>query len=317
MMRAQLIGVGAYLPLQRFDNHMLSERLDTNDDWIRQRTGIVARRIAAPDQLTSDLAAEAARVALINAGIDAAAIDRIIVATTTPDRIFPATAALVQEKIGAINAAAFDIQAVCTGFVYGLSLVDALIQSGQAKTVLLIGAETMSRILDWTDRGTAILFGDGAGAFVFKAGQGASGILATRIHSDGRFASELTTDGGVSQGTLGKLRMNGKEVFRHAVQNLSDVALEVCDASQLPLSAIDWLVPHQANARIIEQVAQRVGISPEKIILTVSEHGNTSAASVPLAFAEAWQDGRIKPGQIVLCEAMGGGFTWGGCVLRI
>jgi 3-oxoacyl-[acyl-carrier-protein] synthase-3 len=316
-MRAQLIGVGAYLPPQRVDNAMIAERLDTNDEWIRQRTGIAARRIAAPEQLTSDLATEAARAALKNAGIDAAALDRIIVATTTPDRTFPATAALVQAKIGAANAAAFDIQAVCSGFLYGLSLVEALIQSGQAKTVLLIGAETMTRLLDWTDRGTAILFGDGAGAFVFKAGQGDAGILATRIHSDGRHAGELTTDGGASQGTIGTLRMNGKEVFRHAVQNLSDVAMETCAAAGLPLNAVDWLVPHQANARIIEQVAQRVGIPAEKIIVTVSEHGNTSAASVPLAFAEAWYDGRIKPGQVVLCEAMGGGFTWGGCVLRI
>ncbi len=322
MIRARVIGAGACLPSNIVTNDELAKTVDTSDEWIQGRTGIKQRHIALPGEKTSDLALGAARAALTDAGIDAGELDMIICATTTPDESFPAVATIVQSRLGMHQGAAFDVQAVCSGFVYGLSVADSLIRTGAARTILLIGAETMSRLLDWNDRTTCVLFGDGAGAVVLQAHTGVGtnadqGILNTRLFSDGRLHDMLYTDGGVSSTqSIGKLKMQGKEVFKHAVTNLSAAIQASADASNIPLSEIDWFVPHQANQRILDGTAKKLGIDPARVVSTVALHGNTSAASVPLALVTAVQDGRIKRGDLVLLEAMGGGFTWGAALLR-
>jgi len=322
VIRTRVIGIGASLPENIVTNDDLAKRVDTSDTWIRERTGITQRHIARDGEKTSDLALAASRAALIDAGIDAGELDMIIVATTTPDESFPAVATMIQARLGMARGAAFDVQAVCSGFIYGLSVADSMIRTGQARTILLVGAETMSRLLDWDDRGTCVLFGDGAGAVVLQAhvGRGDNadqGILNTKLFSDGRLHDLLYADGGVSStGTAGKLRMQGKEVFRHAVTNIAAAITASADAAGLPVAEIDWFVPHQANQRILDGTARKLGIDPAKVISTVALHGNTSAASVPLALATAVQDGRIKRGDLVLLEAMGGGFTWGAALLR-
>jgi 3-oxoacyl-[acyl-carrier-protein] synthase-3 len=317
--RAVVAGCGACLPAKTLSNAELATRVETSDEWIQQRTGIRQRAIAAEGELTSDLAAAAGRAALAHAGIAATELDLILVATATPDRTFPATACRVQHLLGAVNAAAFDLQAVCSGFVYSLATARAWLLSGQARTVLVIGAETFSRILDWQDRNTCVLFGDGAGAFVLRAedGPGTAGIEAVHIAADGSKEELLYVDGGPSRGQAsGFVRMNGREVFRHAVAHLSEVIERLLTISGRTLSDIDWLVPHQANARILEGVSQRVGLPLDKVIVTVDRHANTSAASIPLAFCAGVQDGRIQRGQRLILEAMGGGFTWGGVLLE-
>ena len=322
MIRSRIIGSGAYLPKTVLTNADLAKRVDTSDEWIRERTGIRQRHVVAEGEKTSDLAVEAGRIALLDAGIDANELDLIIVATTTPDRTFPSTATLVQARLGMMHGAAFDVQAVCSGFIYGLSVADAFIKAGQARTILLIGAESMSRLLDWTDRTTCVLFGDGAGAVVISAAEGKgdnsdSGILNTKIFSDGRLQDMLYVDGGPSSTqTTGYLRMQGKEVFRHAVTNISAAIEASVKAAGLSIDDIDWFVPHQANQRILDGTARKLGIAPDRVISTVAEHGNTSAASVPLALVTAIKDGRIKKGDLVLMEAMGGGFTWGASLVR-
>jgi 3-oxoacyl-[acyl-carrier-protein] synthase-3 len=322
MIRARVIGCGSFLPSNIVTNDDLAKRMDTSDEWIRERTGIKQRHIALETEKTSDLAVGAARAALMDAGIDANELDMIIMATTTPDESFPATATIVQSRLGMTRGAAFDVQAVCSGFIYGMALADSLIRTGAARTILLIGAETMSRLLDWNDRTTCVLFGDGAGAIVLQAhlGQGDNadqGILNTRIFSDGRLHDMLYTNGGVSSTqTAGKLKMQGKEVFKHAVTNIAAAIVASSEAARLAIDAIDWFVPHQANQRILDGTARKLGIDPAKVISTVAEHGNTSAASVPLALVAAVQDGRIRRGDLVLLEAMGGGFTWGAALLR-
>jgi 3-oxoacyl-[acyl-carrier-protein] synthase-3 len=320
--RSIITGCGAYLPERRVSNDELSRTVDTNDEWIIERTGIRFRHIAAKGEKTSDLALAAARQALESAKVEPADLDFIIVATATPDETFPATATIVQAALGMTSGAAFDVQAVCSGFIYALSIADNFIKAGQAKRILVIGAETFSRILDWTDRTTCVLFGDGAGAVVVEAGTGEGttadrGILATRLHADGRQHDLLYVDGGPSStGSTGFVRMKGKEVFRHAVVNLANVVNETLDAAGLAPTDIDWIVPHQANRRILDGTARKLGIPPEKVVITVDEHANTSAASVPLALNQAVSDGRIKRGDLVLLEAMGGGFTWGACLVR-
>jgi 3-oxoacyl-[acyl-carrier-protein] synthase-3 len=322
VIRSIITGCGAYLPEQRVSNDELSRTVDTTDEWIVERTGIRARHIAAKGEMTSDLAVAAAKRALASAKVEPNDLDLIIVATATPDETFPATATIVQAKLGMTGGAAFDVQAVCSGFIYGLSIADNFIKAGQTKRILVIGAETFSRILDWTDRTTCVLFGDGAGAVVVEAGVGDGttkdrGILATRLHADGRQHDLLYVDGGPSStGSAGFVRMKGKEVFRHAVVNLAEVVRESLEATGLGPQDIDWIVPHQANQRILDGTAKKLGIPPEKVIITVGEHANTSAASVPLALDKAVSDGRIKRGQLLLLEAMGGGFTWGACVVR-
>jgi 3-oxoacyl-[acyl-carrier-protein] synthase-3 len=322
VIRARAIGCGAFLPDNIVTNDDLAKKVDTSDAWIRERTGIRQRYIALEGQTTSDLAMGAARDALIDSGIDAGELDMVIVATTTPDRSFPSVATMVQSRLGMVRGAAFDVQAVCSGFIYGLSLADSLIRTGQARTILLIGAETMSRLLDWNDRATCVLFGDGAGAVVLQAHDGRGdnsdrGILNTRIFSDGRLHDLLYTDGGVSStGSAGLLKMQGREVFRHAVTNISAAIEASAAAAGIAISDVDWFVPHQANQRILDGTARKLGIDPAKVISTVASHGNTSAASVPLALATAVKDGRIKQGDLVLLEAMGAGFTWGACLLR-
>ena len=320
--RSQIVGIGAYLPADIVTNADLASRVETSDDWIVQRTGIHSRHIAAPGQKTSDLAIEAARAALLDAGIGADALDLIVLATTTPDNTFPATATKVQAALGMGRGLAFDIQAVCAGFVYALAVADNFIRLGQARTALVIGAETFSRLLDWSDRTTCVLFGDGAGAVVRQAGQGEGtaadrGILSTHLHSDGRQYDLLYVDGGPSATqTTGHVRMQGQEVFRHAVQRLSDVLNEALAANSVAASDIDWLVPHQANKRIIDSTARKLGLSTDRVVTTVQHHGNTSAASIPLALAEAVRDGRIRRGHLIALEAIGGGLAWGSALVR-
>jgi 3-oxoacyl-[acyl-carrier-protein] synthase III len=321
MFRSVVMGCGAYLPGKTVTNRDLAGIVDTSDEWIAQRTGIRERHIVEEGETTSDLALAATRRALDAAGLTGSDIDLIVLATTTPDQTFPATAVKLQQAIGMDSGAAFDVQAVCSGFVYATAVADNFLRLGQAKRALVVGAETFSRILDWTDRGTCVLFGDGAGAMVLEAKSeaeaGGRGIISTHIHSDGRFRDILYVDGGPSTtNTVGKLRMNGKEVFRHAVQKLADVVEETLAANGLTPDAIDWLVPHQANQRIIDSTARKLGMSNDKVVSTIARHGNTSAASIPLALAEAVGDGRIKQGDLVLTEAMGGGLTWGAALIR-
>lgn len=319
--RSRIIGCGSYLPSNVVTNDELAKRVDTSDEWIVARTGIRQRHIAAEGETTSDLAVAAATRAMEHAGVTAADIDMIIVATATPDNTFPATATKVQHRLGVVGFA-FDVQAVCSGFVYALTTADMYIRNGQAKTVLVIGAETFSRILDWEDRRTCVLFGDGAGAVVVQAFEGKGtvedqGVLASRLHSDGGKYELLYVNGGPSTTqTVGFLQMEGKEVFRHAVTNLAGVIREVLADTGLEAADIDWLVPHQANRRILDSTARKFGISEDKVVITVDRHANTSAASIPLALAEAVHDGRIKRGDIVILEAMGGGFTWGASLVR-
>ena len=317
-----VIGYGSYLPERIVTNEELARRVDTSDEWIRKRTGIYERRIAADGEKTSDLAINAAQEALKTAGIRPNDIDLIVLATTTPDETFPATATRVQAALGMTKGAAFDVQAVCTGFIYALNIADNFIRLGQANTVLVIGAETFSRILDWEDRTTCVLFGDGAGALVLQCleqdgGSERRGILSNHLHSDGRYKDCLYVDGGPSSSEfVGKLRMKGSEVFRHAVTNMVSVLEEALDNNNLSAENIDWLVPHQANKRILDRTAQKLKLSPEKVVITVDRHANTSAASIPLALSEALADGRIQEGDIVVMEAMGGGFTWGASLIR-
>ena len=322
IVRSVILGVGAYLPANIVTNAELSKRVDTTDEWITERTGIKQRHVAAEGQFTSHLAIEAGRAAMEMAGIKSSELDLLIVATTTPDNTFPATAAKVQAVIGRPGIPAFDIQAVCSGFVYSLAVADNFIKTSQVKTALVIGAETLSRFLDWTDRSSCVLFGDGAGAVVLQAaeGQGTSadrGVLSTHLHSDGRYADILYADGGVSSTqTTGLLRMKGKEVFRHAVVNLADTAREAVEANGVTFADVDWLVPHQANSRILDSTAEKLGLSADKVIVTVDKHANTSAASIPLALHQGVTDGRIKRGQLLLMETMGGGFPWGSALVR-
>ena len=317
-MRSAIAGVGSALPLRRVDNAELAAQVDTSDEWIVERTGIRSRYIAGDGETTATLATDAARRALDHAGIDASQVDLIVLATATPDQTFPATATKVQTALGIRDCVAFDVAAVCSGFLYALTVADSMIRSGGATTALVIGAETFSRILDWEDRATCVLFGDGAGAMVLRASDDPDrGILATKLHADGRYNDLLYVDGGPSTTqTVGKLRMKGREVFRHAVTNLAAVLGEVLTAAGLTPADIDWVVPHQANARILDATARKLGLSPDKVVVTVDRHANTSAASVPLAFDVAVRDGRIRRGDLVVLEAMGGGFTWGAAAVR-
>ena len=323
VIRSAGTGVGAYLPEHVLTNADLAEVVDTSDEWIQERTGIKERRQAAPDQPTSDLATEAARRALEAAGRTADEVDLIIVATTTPDQTFPATAAIVQRKLGAGVGAAFDIQAVCSGFVYALSVADGFVARGLSRCALVIGAEEMTRLMDWTDRGTCVLFGDGAGAVVLEPvqGQGTTedrGLLSFALRCDGNRTDLLYVDGGPSTtGTVGHLRMVGNQVFRHAVVNIAEAIEAACAAAGVSISDVDWFVPHQANQRIIRGVGERLGLDENKVVTTVAWHANTSAASIPLALHAAIEDGRIKAGDLVLMEAMGGGLTWGACAIRM
>jgi 3-oxoacyl-[acyl-carrier-protein] synthase-3 len=321
-MRSVVLGYGAYLPERILTNAELASMVDTSDEWIVQRTGIRERHIAAEGEFTSHLGLKAAQAAIAKAGIDAQSIDLIVLATSTPDNTFPATAVAIQEALGINHGAAFDIQAVCSGFIFGLATADNFLKSGAFKRALVIGAETFSRILDWHDRGTCVLFGDGAGALVLDAqlqtGTSADrGILTTHLRSDGRHKDKLFVDGGPSTTqTVGHLRMEGREVFKHAVGMITDVIVDAFEATGTTADDIDWLVPHQANKRIIDASAKKLHIAPQKVVLTVDRHGNTSAASIPLALATAADDGRIKRGDLVMLEAMGGGFTWGSALLR-
>ncbi len=320
--RSVVLGCGAYLPSRVLSNAELSRMVDTSDEWIMQRTGIHERRIAADGETTADMGLKAARAALEHAGVDASSIDLIVLATSTPDNTFPASAVAVQSGLGISHGAAFDLQAVCSGFVFGLATVDALLKAGAFKRALVIGSETFSRILDWTDRTTCVLFGDGAGAVVIEAQQPPGrredrGILSSHLRSDGRHKDKLYVDGGPSStGTVGHLRMEGREVFRYAVGAITGVVEDAFRETGYTAADIDWFVPHQANKRIIDGAAHKLGIAAEKVILTVDRHGNTSAASIPLALDVAIADGRIKRGDLVLLEAMGGGFTWGSVLLR-
>lgn len=319
-MRSVILGVGAHLPERVVTNAELSQRVDTSDEWIVERTGIRQRHIAAEDELTSHLAIAASRKALEAAGREAKDIDLIVVATTTPDLTFPATAARVQAALGVHQGAAFDVQAVCSGFVFALATADNFLMRGQAKAALVIGAETFSRLLDWEDRGTCVLFGDGAGAVVLEAqpDETERGVISTFIRTDGRMHDLLYVDGGPSQtNSVGKVRMVGNAVFRQAVEHISGAMLEACARAGVTIDTVDWFVPHQANQRILDGVARKLGIPAEKVVITVGSHGNTSAASVPLALDAAVRDGRIKKGQLVLIEALGGGLTWGAALFRM
>jgi 3-oxoacyl-[acyl-carrier-protein] synthase-3 len=315
--RSVVLGAGSALPKRRIDNEELAKSVDTSDAWIVERTGIRSRYVAGDGETTASLATDAARRALEHAGVNASEIDLIVLATATPDQTFPSSATKVQAALGITDCIAFDVHAVCTGFLYALSVADSMLRSGNARKALVIGAETFSRILDWEDRATCVLFGDGAGALVLGAEETEGGILATKLHADGRHNDLLFVDGGPSTtGTVGKLRMKGREVFRHAVVNLADVMNEVLEVAGLSAADVDWVVPHQANARILDATAKKLGLPPDKVVVTVDEHANTSAASVPLAFDTAVKDGRIKRGDVVVLEAMGGGFTWGAAALR-
>ncbi|OAE97430.1 3-oxoacyl-ACP synthase [Bradyrhizobium centrolobii] len=321
--RSVVLGCGAYLPEQVVTNAQLAARIDTSDEWIVQRTGIRERHIAADGEFTSHLAIRAAQAALTDAGVDAQSIELIVLATSTPDNTFPATAVAVQHGLGINHGAAFDLQAVCSGFVFALATADNFLRTGAYKRALVIGAETFSRILDWNDRGTCVLFGDGAGAVVLEAqeqpGKAATdrGVLTTHLRSDGRHKAKLFVDGGPSSTqTVGHLRMEGREVFKHAVGMITDVIVDAFEATGLNADDINWFVPHQANKRIIDASAHKLHIAPQKVVLTVDRHGNTSAASIPLALSVARKDGRIKRGDLVLLEAMGGGFTWGSALVR-
>jgi 3-oxoacyl-[acyl-carrier-protein] synthase-3 len=315
-------GVGAHLPKRVMTNDDLARLVDTSDDWIKERTGIEQRHIAEPGELTSDLGIAASRQAIVRAGIDPVDIDLVICATATPDRTFPATAVRIQSGLGVTKGAAFDVQAVCSGFIYALSVADNFIKAGQSRRALVVGAETFSRILDWEDRGTCVLFGDGAGAVVLEAqtqvgGREDRGIISTRIRSDGRYEELLYVDGGPSSTkTTGHLRMNGREVFRHAVQKISSVIEETLVATGYAIDEVDLFVPHQANKRILDGIAKKLGIPPHKVMITLANHGNTSAASVPLALNQAFEEHRIREGSLLLMEAMGGGFTWGAALAR-
>ncbi|QNQ09191.1 beta-ketoacyl-ACP synthase III [Sphingomonas alpina] len=320
MIRSIITGTGSALPVRRVSNAELAETVDTTDEWIVERTGIRFRHIAGPDETTATLAADACRAALTAAGRSAQDIDLIVLATATPDQTFPASATKVQAMLGIDDCVAFDVAAVCSGFLYALQVADSMIRAGAHNRALVIGAETFSRILDWDDRTTCVLFGDGAGAIVLEGedGSGERGILATKLHADGRHNALLYVDGGPSTtGTVGKVRMKGREVFRHAVVNLATVMGESLAAAGLSSDDVDWVVPHQANARILDATARKLGLAPEKVVVTVDQHANTSAASVPLALDTAVRDGRIKPGQLIVLEAMGGGFTWGAAVVRL
>ncbi len=322
MIRSVFKGSGSALPRNVVSNEELSKTVDTSDEWIRERTGITQRYIAGEGETTASLATGAAQAALENAGMDIADIDLIVLATATPDSTFPATATIVQRSLGGSGFPAFDVAAVCSGFLYALATADSMIRTGMAKNALVIGAETFSRILDWEDRATCVLFGDGAGAFVIGAQDvvetDGKGILATQLHADGEHKDLLYVDGGPSTtGTVGQVRMKGREVFRHAVTNLAQVLRDVLVKAGYEAADIDWVVPHQANLRILDATARKLGLPMDKVVVTVDKHANTSAASVPLAFDCAWRDGRIKPGDLVMLEAMGGGFTWGASLLRI
>lgn len=318
MTRAVIIGTGSALPERRVANAELAEMVDTSDEWIVERTGIRFRHIAGDNETTSTLATAAARAAIDAAGVPTDSIDLIVLATATPDQTFPASATRVQAALGINDCVAFDVAAVCSGFLYAVQVADSMIRAGGARRALVIGAETFSRILDWDDRATCVLFGDGAGAILLDAqDDDARGILATRLHADGRYNDLLYVDGGPSTtGTVGKVRMKGREVFRHAVVNLAAVLEETLAAIDLSAADIDWVVPHQANARILDATAKKLGLSPEKVVVTVDQHANTSAASVPLALDLAVRDGRIKRGDLIVLEAMGGGFTWGAAAIR-
>jgi 3-oxoacyl-[acyl-carrier-protein] synthase III len=317
-LRAVIKGTGSALPKRRVSNAELAAQVDTSDEWITERTGIKYRHIASPEETTATLAADAAKEALAAAGMTAGQIDLIIVATATPDQTFPASATKVQHMLGCNGGVAFDVAAVCSGFLYAFSVAESMIRAGSAKNALVIGSETFSRILDWEDRATCVLFGDGAGAVVLSGEVGTRGALATKLHADGQHNQLLYVDGGPSTtGTVGKLRMQGREVFRHAVTNLSSVMYEVLDETGLEASAIDWVVPHQANKRIIDATVKKLGLPSERVVVTVDQHANTSAASVPLALDVAMRDGRIKAGDLIVLEAMGGGFTWGASLVRM
>lgn len=323
MIRSVILGTGSYLPDNVVTNTALSERVETSDEWIQARTGIKQRHIAAEGETTSDLAVHAAKAALKDAGLEAGDIDLIVMATTTPDYTFPATATIVQERLGIHHGAAFDVQAVCSGFLYAINVVDAMLKTGAATKALVIGAETFSRLLDWEDRTTCVLFGDGAGAVVMSAQEGQDqtsdrGVLSSIIRSDGRYRELLYVDGGPSlTGTVGHVRMVGNQVFRHAVTDIADAMIECSEKADIPISEIDWFVPHQANQRILDGVARRLKLDPDHVVSTVAMHANTSAASVPLALDTAVKDGRIKKGELVMLEAFGGGFTWGAALIRL
>ena len=323
MRRSQIIGFGSYLPKNIVTNDDLARKIDTSDEWIRKRTGITQRHIAADGELTSDIAELAARAALDNAGVSSDEIDLIILATATPDNTFPATAARVQSKLGIRRGAAFDVQAVCAGYVYALATADNMIRLGQAETALVIGAEVFSRILDWEDRGTCVLFGDGSGATVLRGSETAGsnqdrGILSTHIYSDGNYYDMLYVNGGPSTtGTSGYLRMEGKEVFRHAVQRMSEAVETALETNGLKIDDVDWLIPHQANKRIMDSIAKKLSFPAEKVVVTVDKQANTSAATIPLALAQAASDGRLETGNLIALSALGGGFSWGSALLRL
>ena len=321
MIRSIVTGTGSALPTRRVSNEELAQQVDTSDEWIVERTGIRFRHIAGPEETTATLAADAAKAAIAAAGLSAQDIDLIVLATATPDQTFPATATKVQAMLGIADCVAFDVAAVCSGFLYAVQVADAMLRSGVQRRALVIGAETFSRILDWEDRTTCVLFGDGAGAMVLEARESdddaGRGILATKLHADGRHNGLLYVDGGVSTtGTVGKLRMKGREVFRHAVVNLAQVMEESLGLAGLSPADVDWVVPHQANARILDATARKLNLAPEKVIVTVDQHANTSAASVPLALDTAVRDGRIRENDLIVLEAMGGGFSWGAAVIR-